>query len=99
MSFRVLGVDACKAGWVGVVLHGGAATVSIAKRIDVLVADAEVGGHLAVIGIDIPIGLPDTGRRRADVLAYQRLGRRRSSVFMTPVGPPCGLAATRRPCG
>jgi predicted RNase H-like nuclease len=85
MSFRVLGVDACKAGWVGVVLHGGAATVNVAKRIDVLVAEAEVGGHLAVIGIDTPIGLPDAGRRRADVLARQLVGPRRSSVFMTPV--------------
>ncbi|MGH3738666.1 MAG: hypothetical protein ACRDT6_24135 [Micromonosporaceae bacterium] len=30
MSSRVLGVDACKAGWVGVVLHDGAATVHVA---------------------------------------------------------------------
>jgi len=85
MSSRVLGADACTAGWVGVVLHDGAATVHVAKTIAALVADAEVNGHLAVIGIDIPIGLPDTGRRAADVLAYQRVGARRSSVFMTPV--------------
>lgn len=84
MSYRVLGVDACKAGWVGVVLHNGA-TVHVAKTIAALIADAEVDGHLAVIGIDIPIGLPDTGRRQADVLAYQLVGPRRSSVFMTPV--------------
>jgi predicted RNase H-like nuclease len=31
------------------------------------------------------IGLLDTGRRQADVLAYKRVGPRRSSVFMTPV--------------
>lgn len=85
MSSRVLGVDACKAGWVGVVLHDGAATVYVAETIAALVADAEMDGHLAVIGIDIPIGLPDTGRRQADVLAYKLAGPRRSSVFMTPV--------------
>lgn len=78
-------MDACKAGWVGVVLHDGAATVHVAKTIAALVADIEVDDHLAVIGIDIPIGLPDTGRRQADVLAYQLVGPRRSSVFMTPV--------------
>jgi predicted RNase H-like nuclease len=82
---RVLGVDACKAGWVGVVLHDGAATVHVAKTIAALVAEVEMDGHLAVIGIDMPIGLPDTGRRQADVLAYELVGPRRSSVFMTPV--------------
>ena len=85
MPSRVLGVDACKAGWVGVVLRDGGATVHVAKTIAALVADAEQDGHLTVIGIDIPIGLPDTGRRAADVLAYQLVGPRRSSVFMTPV--------------
>jgi predicted RNase H-like nuclease len=85
MSSRVLGVDACKAGWVGVVLGDGTVTVHVAKTIAALVADVELGGHLAAIGIDIPIGLPDTGRRQADVLAYKRVGPRRSSVFMTPV--------------
>src|ERR1700716_2323536 len=85
MSSRVLGVDACKAGWVGVVLHDGATTVHVAKTIAALVADVEMDGRLAVVGIDIPIGLPDTGRRQADVLASKLVGPRRSSVFMTPV--------------
>jgi predicted RNase H-like nuclease len=84
-SSRVLGADACKAGWVGVVLHDGGATVHVAETIAALVADAEVNGHLAVIGIDVPIGLPDTGRHSADMPAYQLVGARRSSVFMTPV--------------
>jgi predicted RNase H-like nuclease len=74
MWSRALGVDACRAGWVGVVLHGGGAMVHVAETIAALVADAEAAGHLAVIGIDIPIGLPDTGRGAADVLAYQLMG-------------------------
>jgi predicted RNase H-like nuclease len=85
MSSRVLGVDACRMGWVGVVLHEGVATVHVAKTIAALVGDVEIHGHLAVIGIDIPIGLPDSGRRQADMLAYKLVGPRRSSVFMTPV--------------
>jgi predicted RNase H-like nuclease len=85
MAARVLGVDACKAGWVGVVLDDGGAAVHVAKTVAALVAAVEVDGDLAVIGIDIPIGLPDTGRRQADVLAYKLVGPRRASVFMTPV--------------
>jgi predicted RNase H-like nuclease len=81
----VLGVDACKVGWVGVVVDDGAVTVQVAKTVAALVARVEMDGRLDVIGIDIPIGLPDTGRRQADVLAYRRVGPRRSSVFMTPV--------------
>jgi len=38
----------------------------------------------AAVAIDIPIGLPGSGRRRADYLARNRLGARRSSVFFAP---------------
>ena len=40
-----------------------------------------------MIAIDIPIGLPDTGRRRADLLVRKDVGPRWASVFMTPVRP------------
>lgn len=85
MAARVLGVDACKAGWVGVVLDDGVCAVRVAKTVAALVAAVEADGDLAVIGIDMPIGLPDTGRRQADTLAYKLVGPRRASVFMTPV--------------
>lgn len=81
MAARVLGVDACRAGWVGVVLDDGAAAVHVAKTVAALVAAVETDGDLAVIGIDIPIGLPDTGRRLADMLAYKLVGPRRASVL------------------
>jgi predicted RNase H-like nuclease len=38
-----------------------------------------------VVAIDIPIGLPEAGRREADVAARSFLGARRGSVFFTPV--------------
>jgi predicted RNase H-like nuclease len=90
-SVRVLGVDACRAGWVGIVLEAGDAAepprAFVAGDIAGLVALAEAGGPVAVVGIDIPIGLPDRGRRQADILARAAIGPRRSSVFMTPVRP------------
>jgi predicted RNase H-like nuclease len=50
---------------------------------------------LAVLGVDMPIGLPDHGPRAADLAARRRLGRRGSSVFPTP--PRAVLGATDYP--
>lgn len=83
-SKRVLGVDACKAGWVGIALTGHYASAHVAGTIDELIASADTDGALAVVAIDMPIGLPDRGRRQADVLARKAVGTLRSSVFMTP---------------
>jgi predicted RNase H-like nuclease len=83
---RVLGVDACKAGWVGIALGGGPARAYFAVLIEELVLAAESDGPVEVIAIDIPIGLPDSGRRKADEQARAIVGpRRASSVFTTPV--------------
>lgn len=82
---RVLGVDACKAGWVGILLSEEPPRAIFATTVTALVADAETDGTLAAVGIDMPIGLPDAGRRTADVLAKEAIGPLRSSVFMTPV--------------
>jgi predicted RNase H-like nuclease len=85
MTERVLGVDACKAGWVGIALEGSAITAHVAPTIADLVDQVEAGGRLDAIGIDIPIGLADHGLRRCDLLARDAAGPRRSSVFVTPV--------------
>lgn len=79
---RVLGVDACKKGWVGVTSDLRA---YFGVSIDKLVAAAEADGSLAVVGIDIPIGLPASGAREADRLARTLVGKRWQSVFMTPI--------------
>jgi predicted RNase H-like nuclease len=78
-------VDACRTGWVGVLLADERVEVYAAARIEDLLAAAEAGGPVEVVAIDIPIGLPDAGRRRADELARGELGQRWASVFMTPV--------------
>ncbi|GAA4093312.1 hypothetical protein GCM10022214_64110 [Actinomadura miaoliensis] len=83
--FRVMGVDACRTGWIGVVLTGGAPIACHATEIGDLAATAARDAPLDVIAVDIPIGLADTGRRRADELAREAAGPRWASVFMTPV--------------
>ncbi len=85
VAARVVGVDACRSGWVGVVLDQRSVSGCFGATIAEVVVAAESGGEVGVVGIDIPIGLPDCGERRADVLACRLVGRRRSSVFMTPV--------------
>lgn len=84
----VLGVDGCRAAWVGIVLADDGRVDGVhATVIADLVARAVAvsPGGLAVVGIDIPIGLPDSGRRRADSLARALLGPRASSIFPVPV--------------
>jgi predicted RNase H-like nuclease len=82
----VLGVDACKAGWVGVLLDGDGQVrdVLVAASIAKLVAPAAESGELAVVGIDIPIGLPDGQGRAVDAAARKLLRGASSSVFPTP---------------
>lgn len=84
----VLGVDACKTGWVGIAWSGIHTTPHYADTIAEL---ADAAGPLAVIAVDIPIGLPDRGRRRADVEARAFIRPRHSAVFMTPVRATLGV--------
>ncbi len=83
---RVAGVDGCRGGWVVVsapVRRGGDSTVTLETAVADVV-DRARHGELAVVGIDMPIGLPVDGDRAADRAARARLGPRRSSVFPTP---------------
>lgn len=82
---RVLGVDGCAAGWVGIALGTGTPRAYLASSVMSLVGQAGADAPLSVVAIDIPIGLPDAGRRLADVRARSEIGNLRPSVFMTPV--------------
>jgi predicted RNase H-like nuclease len=79
----VLGVDGWRGRWVGALLDGRAVRLlDLADATAVLaVPDVEV------VGIDMPIGLSDTGVRACDVLARKLLSPfgAASSVFPTPV--------------
>jgi predicted RNase H-like nuclease len=57
----------------------------VAPDIELLVTLAGRSRIPAAVAIDMPIGLPDHGRRQADMLAKAVIGPLRSSVFVTPV--------------
>jgi predicted RNase H-like nuclease len=82
---RVLGVDACKRGWIAVAVEDAVTGAYFAEDFPALIARAQADGPLAVVAVDMPIGLPDRGHRRADVLARAEIGPLWPSVFMTPV--------------
>lgn len=85
-ALLVLGADGCKGGaWVIAVVDGEGelswhAAADTAELLD-LAAEHEADG----IALDVPIGLPPLGGRRAcDALARTRLTGRASSVFAAP---------------
>lgn len=80
----VLGVDACPAGWVGVLLGpDGRPTVHVAPSITGLLELVRETAAPVVVAIDIPIGLPDEGGRLADAEARRQLVGKGSSIFTT----------------
>ena len=96
VTVPVLGVDGCPGGWVGALLVPGAPRprVVVAPTIEALVETVRAELDVQVVGIDIPIGLPDSSIRQADVLARRALPGRASSVFTT-LTRPAYLAADR----
>src|SRR5262249_35832284 len=87
---RVTGVDACRRGWVAVILDG-AERAGVAARLQVeagrlhqTLADALPGTAARGVGIAMPLGLLESGWREADRAARGLLGPRRSSVFAIP---------------
>jgi predicted RNase H-like nuclease len=77
----VVGIDACRAKWLALAFsdgafHGSRFGPSVAQLI-------RHWPEAEAIGIDIPIGLPDTPTRDADRAARDFVGARRSSVFPT----------------
>jgi len=88
---RVIGVDACRRGWVAVSLEVSRlphrAPRLIAIRMDgslASVLDRADRDPARVVGIDMPLGLLESGWREADRVARGLLGPRRSSVFAIP---------------
>ncbi len=80
----VAGVDACPAGWY--VASWDTATGCIEGRTCPDFATVlEATEPCSLVGIDIPIGLPESGPRAADIQARRLLGRKASSVFPAPV--------------
>ena len=85
----VVGIDGCRAGWLLLRLApDGTADVEIAPTFNAL----HLAG-LAMVAVDMPIGLPDSGARRCDAAARAILPpERRSSVFLHLRRPLLGFA-------
>ncbi len=89
---RVTGVDACRRGWVAVSLEGSRRARRAGHLVSVAVHEclaraldqAADGDPAGVVGIDMPLGLLESGWREADRAARGLLGPRRSSVFAIP---------------
>jgi predicted RNase H-like nuclease len=80
----VIGIDGCPGGWIGAGVEADGALTWLVLPLDLPVAD--LAEQAAAMAIDIPIGLPASGRRAADVAAQQFLTPgAASSVFFTPV--------------
>jgi predicted RNase H-like nuclease len=71
---RIAGVDGCRGGWVVASHH----ECRIVQHLD------DIVDRFDLIGIDMPIGLPERGPRSCDVEARRLLTPRGSTVFPTP---------------
>ncbi len=81
---RVRGVDGCRGGWLSADVRGLGGEVDwrwwpLAET-GALLRDERV----AVVAIDVPIGLPELGARECDRAARKMLGPRGVSVFPAP---------------
>jgi predicted RNase H-like nuclease len=78
----VVGVDGAKGGWVAVALDEDG--VRDARFVSGLAGVLAAWPDADAYAVDMPIGLPATGRRRADEDAQRFVGPRRASVFFAP---------------
>ena len=95
---RIAGIDGCKAGWLVVCETPlpGPWNWFVASSFD------EVAHKLRdfdAVGIDMPVGIPDTGARECETLARRILSpHRTASVFSAPIRPILGLDDYREAC-
>ncbi|MCJ2054391.1 DUF429 domain-containing protein [Methylobacterium sp. J-070] len=87
MTRWVAGLDGCRGAWAGALLDLDDPGRHRCARFPDVAALLDAPERPLVVGIDVPIGLPDriVGRgRAADLAARARLGPARSSVFPMP---------------
>jgi len=87
-NVSLAGVDGGRGQWLAAVLDGDEVSWRLVPTFKDLYDDTT----LTVIAIDVPIGLPESGRRACDIEARAQLGARGSSVFAAPVRPVLACA-------
>lgn len=78
------GVDGARGAWIVALQHRADWRLERCDDFGDVVALSDQAGLIRV-GVDMPIGLPQSGARAADIEARALLGPRRSSLFPTPV--------------
>jgi predicted RNase H-like nuclease len=93
----VAGIDGCRAGWLCLLgLGRGSVVAAVLATVDDLL---KLTPRPRLVLIDMPIGLPDSGPRRCDVVARRTLGRGRfGSVFSAPIRPMLAADTYERAC-
>lgn len=82
---KVIGIDGWKGQWVAVFLKdGNYQDVAIYPSLNELLESISAEAGITTIGIDMPIGLTNSPPRKADQMAREAIGKRRSSVFDPP---------------
>ncbi len=74
------GIDGCREGWVGFVLPEERVIEGCRSFVDVL----EAVGSAQVVGVDMPLTVPEQGQREAELQVRAALGPHRASLFITP---------------
>ncbi|HJQ55888.1 MAG TPA: DUF429 domain-containing protein [Vineibacter sp.] len=80
----VVGADGCRSGWIACIrdLATGKTHVEHVQRFDEIF---RLQSPLIAVAVDMPIGLPNSERRRVcETSIREKLGIRRTSVFSTP---------------
>ena len=83
LGVAVVGVDGCRAGWVCAFLHATMPRIEVHPDICAVLDRFPI----ALVAIDVPIGLPGRGKRACDSAARQLLGSRGCTVFSAPIRP------------
>lgn len=78
-----IGVQGCNAGWIAVHEHGGNFDFVVEKNF----SDLAKRFPRAFVGINMPIGLVDSGERECDTLARKRLDGNGDLVLDPPLRP------------
>lgn len=87
------GIDGCRAGWVAAIARADTSTeLRLFADLDAVVRWRERDAGRAVVGVDVPMGLPPrAGPRPCDRDARRELGLRWMSVFAPPDRELLGL--------
>lgn len=92
----IVGIDGCKGAWISVSLETDSRQLIWDKHH--ALSDFLVNRNAKIVGIDIPIGLPEKGPRVCDKKARRLLGKRGSSVFPAPIRAVLGARDYKTAC-